>query len=71
MEEGFSRKEQLAGGFLLVLIVFTVVILLVIAQAKGWFQTQNTYLIKFRRATTCTRAPWSRCSMRRSARSPC
>ena len=48
MEEGFSRKEQLAGGFLLVLIIFTVVTLLVIAQAKGWFQTQNTYLIKFR-----------------------
>ena len=48
MEEGFSRKEQLAGGFLLVLIIFTVVTLLVIAQAKGWFQTQNTYRIKFR-----------------------
>lgn len=48
MEEGFSRKEQLAGGFLLVLIIFTVVTLLVIAQAKGWFQTQNTYLVKFR-----------------------
>jgi phospholipid/cholesterol/gamma-HCH transport system substrate-binding protein len=48
MEEGFSRKEQLAGGFLLVLIIITVVILLVIAQAKGWFQTQNTYRIKFR-----------------------
>jgi phospholipid/cholesterol/gamma-HCH transport system substrate-binding protein len=48
MEEGFSRKEQLAGGFLLVLIIFTVVTLLVIAQAKGWFQRQNTYLVKFR-----------------------
>jgi phospholipid/cholesterol/gamma-HCH transport system substrate-binding protein len=48
MEDGFSRKEQLAGGFLLVLIIFTVVTLLVIAQAKGWFQTQSTYLIKFR-----------------------
>jgi phospholipid/cholesterol/gamma-HCH transport system substrate-binding protein len=48
MQEGFSRKEQLAGGFLLVLIIFTVVTLLVIAQAKGWFQKQNTYLIKFR-----------------------
>ena len=48
MEEGFSRKEQLAGGFLLVLIIFTVVTLLVIAQAKGWFQSQNTYLVKFR-----------------------
>lgn len=48
MEEGFSRKEQLAGGFLLVLIIFTVVTLLVIAQAKGWFQAQNTYRIKFR-----------------------
>jgi phospholipid/cholesterol/gamma-HCH transport system substrate-binding protein len=48
MEEGFSRKEQLAGGFLLVLIIFTVVTLLVIAQSKGWFQTQNTYRIKYR-----------------------
>ena len=48
MEEGFSRKEQLAGGFLLVLIIFTVVTLLVIAQGKGWFQSQNTYLVKFR-----------------------
>ncbi len=48
MDEGFSRKEQVVGGFLLVLIIFTVVTLLVIAQAKGWFQTQNTYRIKFR-----------------------
>jgi phospholipid/cholesterol/gamma-HCH transport system substrate-binding protein len=48
MEEGFSRREQLVGGFLLVLIVFTVVTLLVIAQGKGWFQSQNTYLVKFR-----------------------
>lgn len=48
MEEGFSRKEQLVGGFLLVLIIFTVVTLLVIAQGKGWFQPQKTYLIKFR-----------------------
>jgi len=48
MEEGFTRKEQLVGGFLLVLIVFTVVTLLVIAQGKGWFQAQNTYLVKFR-----------------------
>jgi phospholipid/cholesterol/gamma-HCH transport system substrate-binding protein len=48
MEEGFTRKEQLVGGFLLVLIIFTMVTLLVIAQGKGWFQTQNTYLVKFR-----------------------
>jgi phospholipid/cholesterol/gamma-HCH transport system substrate-binding protein len=48
MEEGFTRREQLVGGFLLVLIVFTVVTLLVIAQGKGWFQSQKTYLIKFR-----------------------
>jgi phospholipid/cholesterol/gamma-HCH transport system substrate-binding protein len=48
MEEGFTHKEQLAGGFLLVLIVFTVVTLLVIGQGKGWFQSYNTYLIKFR-----------------------
>ena len=48
MEDGFTHKEQVAGGFLLVLIIFTVVTLLVIAQGKGWFQRQNTYLIKFR-----------------------
>lgn len=48
MEEGFSHREQLAGGFLLLLIVFTMVTLLVIAQGKGWFQTQTTYRIKFR-----------------------
>jgi len=48
MEEGFTRREQLVGGFLLVLIIFTVVTLLVIAQGKGWFQPQNIYLVKFR-----------------------
>lgn len=48
MEEGFSRREQLVGGFLLVLIIFTMVTLLVIAQGKGWFQSQNTYLVEFR-----------------------
>jgi phospholipid/cholesterol/gamma-HCH transport system substrate-binding protein len=48
MEEGFTRREQLVGGFLLVLIIFTVVTLLVIAQGKGWFQPQNAYLVKFR-----------------------
>jgi phospholipid/cholesterol/gamma-HCH transport system substrate-binding protein len=48
MEEGFTHREQLAGGFLLLLIVFTMVTLLVIAQGKGWFQTQTTYRIKFR-----------------------
>jgi phospholipid/cholesterol/gamma-HCH transport system substrate-binding protein len=48
MEEGFSRKEQLVGGFLLVLLIFTMVTLLVIAQGKGWFQAQNTYLVKFK-----------------------
>ncbi len=48
MEEGFTRKEQLVGGFLLVLIIFTMVTLLVIAQGKGWFQAQDTYLVKFK-----------------------
>jgi len=48
MEESFTRKEQLVGGFLLVLIIFTMVTLLVIAQGKGWFQSQKTYLVKFR-----------------------
>jgi phospholipid/cholesterol/gamma-HCH transport system substrate-binding protein len=48
MEEGFTRKEQLVGGFLLVLLIFTMVTLLVIAQGKGWFQAQNTYFVKFK-----------------------
>jgi len=48
MEEGFTHKEQLVGGFLLVLIIFTVVTLLVIAQGKGWFQRQNVYFVKFK-----------------------
>jgi phospholipid/cholesterol/gamma-HCH transport system substrate-binding protein len=48
MEEGFTHKEQLAGGFLLVLIIFTMVTLLVIAQGKGWFQRQNVYFVKFK-----------------------
>jgi phospholipid/cholesterol/gamma-HCH transport system substrate-binding protein len=48
MEEGFTRREQLVGGFLLVLIIFTVVTLLVIAQGKGWFQRQNVYFVKFK-----------------------
>jgi phospholipid/cholesterol/gamma-HCH transport system substrate-binding protein len=48
MQEGFTRKEQLVGGFLLVLIIFTMVTLLVIAQGKGWFQAQNTYFVKFK-----------------------
>jgi phospholipid/cholesterol/gamma-HCH transport system substrate-binding protein len=48
MQEGFTRKEQLVGGFLLVLVIFTLVTLLVIAQGKGWFQPQNTYLVKFK-----------------------
>jgi phospholipid/cholesterol/gamma-HCH transport system substrate-binding protein len=48
MEEGFSRREQLVGGFLLVLIIFTMVTLLVIAQGKGWFQHQDTYLVIFK-----------------------
>jgi len=48
MEEGFTRKEQLVGAFLLVLLIFTMVTLLVIAQGKGWFQPQNTYLVKLK-----------------------
>jgi len=48
MEEGYSRKEQLVGGFLLVLIIFTMVTLLVVAQGKGWFQPQTTYFVKFK-----------------------
>ncbi len=48
MEEGFTRKEKLVGVFLLVLGIFTIVTLLVIAQGKGWFQAQSTYLVKFK-----------------------
>ncbi len=48
MDESFTRKEKLVGVFLLVLGIFTMVTLLVIAQGKGWFQPQNTYLVKFK-----------------------
>ena len=48
MEEGFTRKEKLVGAFLLVLMIFTMVTLLVIAQGKGWFVAQTTYLVKFK-----------------------
>ena len=48
MEEGFTHKEQLVGGFLLVLIIFTMVTLLVIGQGKGWFHRQNVYSVKFK-----------------------
>ena len=48
MQEGFTRKEKLVGAFLLVLLIFTMVTLLVIAQGKGWFVTQTTYQVKFK-----------------------
>jgi phospholipid/cholesterol/gamma-HCH transport system substrate-binding protein len=48
MQEGFTRREQLVGVFLLVLVIFTIVTLLVIAQGKGWFQPQNTYFVEFK-----------------------
>ena len=48
MQEGFTRKEKLVGAFLLVLMIFTMVTLLVIAQGKGWFVTQTTYQVKFK-----------------------
>jgi len=48
MQEGFTRKEQLVGAFLLVLVILTMVTLLVIAQGKGWFQAQNTYFVRFK-----------------------
>jgi phospholipid/cholesterol/gamma-HCH transport system substrate-binding protein len=48
MQEGFTRKEQLVGVFILVLVIFTIVTLLVIAQGKGWFQPQNTYFVEFK-----------------------
>jgi phospholipid/cholesterol/gamma-HCH transport system substrate-binding protein len=48
MKEGFARKEQLVGGFLLVLIIFTMATLLMIAQKKGWLTPKNTYRVKFK-----------------------
>jgi phospholipid/cholesterol/gamma-HCH transport system substrate-binding protein len=48
MQEGFTSKEKLVGAFLLVLIIFTMVTLLVIAQGKGWFVAQTTYFVKFK-----------------------
>ncbi|MFZ5449308.1 MAG: MlaD family protein [Thermodesulfobacteriota bacterium] len=48
MQEGFTPKEKLVGAFLLVLVTFTMVTLLVIAQGKGWFVAQTTYLVKFK-----------------------
>jgi phospholipid/cholesterol/gamma-HCH transport system substrate-binding protein len=48
MQEGFTPKEKLVGVFLLVVVIFTLVTLLVIAQGKGWFVAQTTYLVKFK-----------------------
>lgn len=48
MEEGFTRKEKLVGLFLLVMIILIKITLLVIAQGKGWFQSQTTYYIYFK-----------------------
>lgn len=49
MEEVFTKREKLVGLFLLVMIILTKITLLVIAQGKGWFQSQNTYHIYFNR----------------------
>jgi phospholipid/cholesterol/gamma-HCH transport system substrate-binding protein len=48
MEEGFTRREKLVGLFLLVMIILIKITLLVIAQGKGWFQSQTTYYINFK-----------------------
>jgi phospholipid/cholesterol/gamma-HCH transport system substrate-binding protein len=48
MQEGFTPKEKLVGVFLLVLVVFTMVTLLLIAQGKGLFVTETTFLVKFK-----------------------
>ncbi|MEW6386783.1 MAG: MlaD family protein [Thermodesulfobacteriota bacterium] len=48
MEEGFTPREKLAGFFLLLVVLVTTVTMLVIAQGKGWFLSQKTYLIKFK-----------------------
>ena len=49
MEEEFTRREKLVGLFLLVMIILTMITLLAIAQGKGWFQSQSTYHIFFKR----------------------
>jgi phospholipid/cholesterol/gamma-HCH transport system substrate-binding protein len=48
MQEGFTRKEKLVGAFLLVLVIFTMGILLLIAQGKGLFVSETTFLVKFK-----------------------
>lgn len=48
MEEGFTRKEKMVGLFLLVMIILIKITLLVIAQGKGWFQSQTTYYVYFK-----------------------
>jgi phospholipid/cholesterol/gamma-HCH transport system substrate-binding protein len=48
MQEGFTRKEKLVGAFLLVLVVFTMGTLLLIAQGKGLFVSETTFLVKFK-----------------------
>lgn len=48
MEEGFSRKEKLVGAFLLVGVILTMVTLLLIAQGKGLFVPETTFLVKFK-----------------------
>jgi phospholipid/cholesterol/gamma-HCH transport system substrate-binding protein len=46
MEEGFTIREKLVGFFLLFVIILTLVVLLIIAQGKGWFGIYRTYSIK-------------------------
>ena len=48
MQEGFTRKEKLVGAFLLVLVIFTMGTLLLIAQGKGLFVPETTFLVKFK-----------------------
>jgi phospholipid/cholesterol/gamma-HCH transport system substrate-binding protein len=48
MQEGFTRKEKLVGAFLLVLVIFTMGTLLFIAQGKGLFVSETTFLVKFK-----------------------
>jgi len=47
MEEAYSRKEKLAGVFLFLVLLLSLVALLVIGQGKAWFKAQRTYLVKF------------------------
>ncbi|MBM4287531.1 MAG: MCE family protein [Deltaproteobacteria bacterium] len=47
MAETYSRTEKLAGLFLFLALIGGVALILFIGQGKGWFQKQQTYLVRF------------------------